>query len=115
MEIRYKKELYPKNVLFQACYRLTDNAYIHLDCDEKEYIVSIRPKDGSDTRDYASLFSNQMIEESAREEICNQTKNIRQILFARSMASTVIFEEENDENDMYEDDKSAMKDRFENE
>ena len=86
-----------------------------MDCDEKEYIVSIRPKDGSDTRDYASLFSNQMIEESAREEICNQTKNIRQILFARSMASTVIFEEENDENDMYEDDKSAMKDWFENE
>ena len=115
MEIRYNKELYPKNVLFQACYRFTDNAYVHLDCDDKDYIVSITAKDADDTRDYSAMFSNQMIEEVARENIRNQTNNIRQILFARSMASTVIFEEENDEEDMVADDKSAMKDWFENE
>lgn len=115
MEIRYKKELYPKSVLFQACYRFTDNAYIHLDCDDEDYIVTITAKEADDDRDYPSLFSNQMIEESAREDIRNQTNNIRQILFARSMASTVIFDEENDEEDMIANDKSAMKDWFDNE
>ncbi len=115
MEIRYKKELYSKKVLFQACYRLTDYAYIHLDCDGLDYIVSIRAKDSNDVRDFAALFSNQIIEESAREEIQCQTNNIRQILFARSMASSVIFDEENDEEDVCVDDKSAMKDWFEHE
>ena len=69
MEIRYKKELYSKKVLFQACYRLTDYAYIHLDCDGLDYIVSIRAKDSNDVRDFAALFSNQIIEESAREKL----------------------------------------------
>lgn len=27
MEIRFKKDLYTKNVLFHACYRFTDVAY----------------------------------------------------------------------------------------
>lgn len=115
MKIRYKKELYSKSVLFQACYRFTDNAYIHLDCDDKDYIVCIEAKDSSSDVDYAAMFSNQLIEEVAREDIRVQTNNIRQILFARSMASTVIFDEENDEEDMFADDKSAMKDWFDNE
>lgn len=115
MEIRYKKELYSKSVLFQACYRFTDSAYVHLDCDDQDYIVSIEAKDPADEVDYTAMFSNQMIEEVTREDILNKTNNIRQILFARSMASTVIYEDENDEEDMYADDKSAMKDWFENE
>ena len=65
--------------------------------------------------DYSELFSNQTIEESPRQEIQCQTNNIRQILFARSMASSVIFDEENDEEDVCVDDKSAMKDWFEHE
>lgn len=112
MEIRFKKDLYTKNVLFHTCYRFTDVAYIHLDADNKDYIVTILPKEPEDDKDYNSLFSNQIIEESARESIREQTSNIRQILFARSMASTVIYENENAEDDLFTEDKSAMKDWF---
>lgn len=113
MDIRYKKELYSKSVLFHTCYRFTDHAYIHLDTDETDFIVSINPKDANDPKNYVALFSNQIIEEASKEDIREKTKNIRQILFARAMASSVIFESEDDnEEDNYADDKSAMRDWF---
>lgn len=115
MQIRYKKELYTRSVLFRACYKFTNVAYIHLDADADDYIVSIYPKDNNDTIDYSLEFANQMIEEVNRELITVQTKNIRQILFARSMASTVVYDDDiaNIETDV--EDKSAMRDWFANE
>ena len=115
MEIRYKKELYSKNVLFKACYKFTDVAYVHLDSDSNDFIVTISPKNNDDITDFDREFANQMIEETNREIVNEQTKNIRQILFARSMASTVIYDEEIAEIETDVTDKSAMKDWFANE
>ena len=115
MIVKYKKELYSINVLFRTCYKFTDNAYVHLDTDDDNYIVRISPKDENDTLDYAKEFANQMIEETNREIVIEQTKNIRQILFARSMASTVVYDDEIADLDTNVEDKSAMKDWFENE
>jgi hypothetical protein len=53
-----------------------------------------------------------MIEEVNREIVIEQTKNIRQILFARSMASTVVYDDEIADLDTNVEDKSAMKDWF---
>lgn len=115
MQIRYKKDLYTKNVLFKTCYKFTDKAYVHLDADAIDYIVSISAKDPMDLTDYEQEFSNQMIEETNREIVIAQTQNIRQILFARSMASTVLYDEEIADIDTNVEDKSAMKDWFDNE
>lgn len=115
MEIRYKKELYSKNVLFKTCYKFTDVAYVHLDSDSNDFIVTISPKNNGDITDFDREFANQMIEETNREIVNEQTKNIRQILFARSMASTVIYDEEIGEIETDVTDKSAMKDWFANE
>lgn len=114
MQIKYKKELYSINVLFKTCYKFTDNAYIHLDSDDQYYVVNISPKNSTDKTDYKWEFSNQMIEEVNREIVTEQTKNIRQILLARSLASTVIYDDEISEIETDVSDKSAMKDWFEN-
>lgn len=115
MQIRYKKELYTRSVLFKTCYKFTDVAYIHLDADDDNFIVEISPKNSNDTIDYALEFANQIIEEVNRELVAEQTKNIRQILFARSMASTVIYDDDIADIDTEVEDKSAMKDWFANE
>lgn len=115
MQIKYKKELYTRNVLFKSCYKFTDVAYIHLDADDDYYIVEISSKNSNDTIDYSLEFANQIIEEVNREIVAEQTKNIRQILFARSMASTVIYDEDIADIDTEVEDKSAMKDWFANE
>ena len=114
MQIKYKKELYSRSVLFKTCYKFTDNAYIHLDSDDKDFIVTISPKNSADKIDYELEFSNQMIEEVNREIVTEQTKNIRQILLARSLASTVIYDDEIAGIETDISDKSAMKDWFEN-
>lgn len=112
MRIHYKKELYSRNILFRTCYAFTDQAYIHLDADADSYIVTISPKEEGDQTDYARLFSNRMIEEENREIVVEQTQNLRQILFARAMASTMIYDEEIADIDTDVSDKSAMKDWF---
>ena len=114
MQIKYKKELYSRNVLFKTCYKFTDNTYIHLDSDDTDFIVTISPKDSTDQSDYDLEFSNQMIEEVNREIVTEQTKNIRQILLARSLASTVIYDDEITEIETDVSDKSAMRDWFKN-
>lgn len=113
--LTYNKELYSKNVLFKACYKFTEKAYIHLDSNETSFIVSIFPKDSEDSTDYALEFANQIIEETNREIVIEQTKNIRQILFARSMASTLVYDQEIANIETNIEDKSAMKDWFDNE
>lgn len=88
MEFQYKKELYPKIALIKAAYHFTDVAYLHLDCNEEYYIVTIVPKTGKavEERD----FENQILAQVARNEIYQQTKSIREIALARAMASSVI-------------------------
>lgn len=92
MVFQYKKELYPKIALIKAAYHFTDVAYLHLDCDEEYYTVEIVPK-GENTiaeRD----FENQILAQTARNEIYKQTKEIREIALARALASSVV---ENDD------------------
>ena len=115
MQLKYSKELYSKRALFKACYKFTDKAYVHLDSDDCSYIVTINSKDPDDIADYCLEFSNQMIEEVNREIVDEQTKNIRQILFARSMASTIVYDDTIADIETDVEDKSAMKDWFANE
>lgn len=115
MELKFNKELYSPKVLFRACYRFTERAYVHLDMDKHHYLVMAAAKDDKDTTDYLAEISNQIIEEVNRESILEQTKDIRRILFARSMASTVLYETPTVDIDTDVDDKSAMKDWFRDE
>jgi hypothetical protein len=63
-----------------------------LDCNEDYYIVSIEPKT-ENVIDEKS-FENEMLAQTARHEIFQQTKNIREISLARALASSVIEEDE---------------------
>lgn len=114
MTVKFRKELYSKNVLFKACYRFTDDAYVHLDADQEYYIVNLASKNETNKTDFEDEFSNQIIEEVNREIVTEQTKNIRQILFARSLASTVVYEKEAAAVNTNVEDKTAMKDWFKN-
>jgi His-Xaa-Ser system protein HxsD len=114
MIYKYNKDLYPKSALIKAAYHFTDNAYIHLDCNEDYYIVSIEPKAGNIIDE--KTFENEMLAQTTRYEIFQQTKNIREISLARALASSVIEEDEavnipNSENDYNVDE--IIKDWFE--
>ena len=90
MELRYNRELYPKIAVLKAAYSFTDDCYIHIDMDNNNYIVDIEQKNQKSDEDIGHRFDNEMLAQSARYHISEQTKNIRELIMSRAFASTVI-------------------------
>ena len=93
IELKYKKELYPKTALLKAAYSFTDSVYVHLDSDDEYYYVAMLPKEGHPVPD-ENEFTNEILSQTVRHEIYLETKNIRELMYARAMATTVIGEPE---------------------
>lgn len=89
MNITFSKELYPKTALLKAAYNFTDKTYVHLDSTPTHYIVSLTAKDGEETPSKEE-FDNEMLCQSLRHEVYEQTKTIRELLVARSLSSTMV-------------------------
>lgn len=89
MIYRFNKSLYSKVALLKASYNYTNKAYIHLDSDEDYYIVDLEMKKDDDLVSEKD-FENEMLAQSVRHEIYLQTKNIRELMLARAMATTVV-------------------------
>lgn len=88
-QLKYNRELYSKIALIKAAYNFTDRAYLHLDADKSYYYVSISMKDGQpEVTDQE--FENEILAQSARHEIYLQTKNIRELMLARAVATSVV-------------------------
>lgn len=100
MRYTFNKELYSKTALLKACYNYTDRAYVHLDADKDHYYVDLIIKsDASPISEFE--FINEMLVQSIRHEVYLQTKNIRELMLARAMATTVIGDiEEGNEDDI---------------
>lgn len=114
MTFRFAKNLYSKVALLKAAYSFTDKYYLHLDEDGEEYMVEIIPKKKGDDIS-AGEFENEMLAQAVRYEVYTQTKDIRKLLVARAMASTVVGDEEIEENNEDAGDIGAiLKDWFEN-
>ena len=113
-QYRFSKELYSKVALIKAAYNFTDSAYIHLDADDNYFYVTIETKQ-SDSAVSEKEFINEMLTQSVRHEVYQQTKNIRELLLARAMATSVIVDEalidEQDAGDSFEE-NDILKDWF---
>ena len=113
-KFRFRKELYSKVALIKAAYNFTDSAYIHLDADDNYFYVAIESKQ-SDCAVSEKEFINEMLTQSVRHEVYQQTKNIRELLLARAMATSVIVDDalidEQDTGDSFEE-NNILKDWF---
>lgn len=89
MRYKFNKTLYPKTALLKAAYNYTDKAFIHLDADDDFYYVDLEMKaDGNEIGE--KDFLNEMLAQSVRHEVYLQTKNIRELMLARAMATTIV-------------------------
>lgn len=91
-QLKFSKELYSRIALIKAAYNYTDMAYVHLDADNRYYYVTIEPKT-SENEISEQDFVNEMLTQSVRHEVYQQTKGIRELLLARAMATSVIADE----------------------
>ena len=111
--MKFRKEFYSKIALIKAAYNFTDISYVHLDADENYYYVTILPKQSGQ---YVSEqdFINEMLTQSVRHEVYQQTKNIRELLLARAMATSVIVDENIIEDDEQQGDSFVENDILKN-
>lgn len=86
---KFHSDLYSKTSLIKAAYNFSDRAYLHLDYDGPYYLVTVEEKDERDPICFED-FENEMLAQNVRHEIYLQTKEIREILTARAMATSVV-------------------------
>lgn len=119
---RYSSNIYSREVILRAAYAFIDRYYIHIDKEDNDYIVFINAKDEDGDVNIARLFENEMISSSIRMQVFQQTHAIREILLGRAMASTMIInDDEENETEMKEESsannelKSILEDWFDHE
>ena len=81
------KSLYTKLSLLKTAYSFTGRAYLHLSQDNESWIVEWKNKNDDILPDE---FENELIQQQLRLEILDKTADIRKLLLARALASTVL-------------------------
>lgn len=91
--LKFNKNIYSKEALLKAAYQFLDEVYIHLDEIEDYYIVEISEKDGNTIN--IKDFENEILIQQTRKQVADKTHKLRETIFARAMASTIIDENRN--------------------
>lgn len=110
-QLKYNRELYSKIALIKAAYNFTDRAYVHLDADENYYYVSLNAKNEKEEISDAE-FENEILTQSTRHEIYLQTKNIRELMLARAVATSVVVPKDEDESSDSETEQQFSEDEI---
>ncbi len=104
MQFKFNKYLYSKISLIKAAYNYTDKAFMHLDADENYYYVDIEMKNGYKDIEEKE-FVNEMLVQSIRHEVYLETKNIRELLLARAMSTSIVAETDSSEDVVVENEE----------
>ena len=94
MDCRLDKGVYGKIVMLKTANAFTDRAYVHLSQTPDNWIISLTPKEGIFLND--GDFENELISQQLRYELIQSSSELRTILIARAMASTVVVENDSD-------------------
>ena len=95
MRIKLSKEMYEKEAIIKAAYLFTDRFYMELDSDEKYYYVDMNSKENAENALLEQDFVNEVLVQTTRLHISMQTKNIREMIIGRALASTIIDDKDN--------------------
>ena len=87
--LRIHQAVYPQPAVLKAAYHFIDRCYIHVDMDEKDYILTIKGKENFDISSITNELTNELLAQTVRYSVYQQTHTIREILMARAMASTL--------------------------
>ncbi len=91
----YDAEIYEKTALIKAAYAFIHEFYIHLERnDHGNYLVRFTPKTEAAAENVVERFENELLAQVVRQHVYRETKNLREIMVARAMASSMIVEDD---------------------
>lgn len=89
--IELKKSVYPKVAVLKAAYSFIEENYIHIDDNGESWIVSISAKQEQEySENIGKDFENDLLAQTVRYSVYQETHTIRELLLARAMTSTMI-------------------------
>ena len=100
--IKLTKQLYNKEIISKAAFSFTNDCFVSLDADDDYYYIAIERKDGEDDPNLEKEFGNEVVTQAARYNIMKETKELREIIIGRALASTIL----NDSDTGFVDDES---------
>ena len=106
MKIEIAKDLYPKTIILKSAYMFTDRAFIFISQTDNNYVVNIEGKNGE--LDIEEEFKNELLSQALRYDVVDKTKNIRELIISRALASTVI----DNDNSIIEYENNAIDDEI---
>ena len=99
--LRFSKKIYIKECILKSAYFFSEKYFFYIDEDNNDYIVKIEAKDDKNDECIDKEFINEIVSQMVRYNIMIQTKNIRELILGRALATTMINDcskFENDEN-----------------
>ncbi len=114
MTFQFQKALYTHTAMLKAAYHFTDEYYVHLSSDAYNYIVSLTPKSETASAMPLEQFQNEILAQTIKEKVASETKNLRTLLMARALSSSMIGDElpDTDTDEPEENSDSILKDWF---
>lgn len=90
IEFRVNKELYPLRAIYRAAYLFTDKYYIGLDQKEEVYIIKFSAKDRKCDYDDVGNFQNELLNQSLKSVLSDNTREIRELIVTRALYSSFL-------------------------
>ena len=102
MILNINKRIYTVETVVRALYVFTDNAYFYLDETEDNIVISIDEKKNANLRGDELLgeIKNELLAQIVRGYVRNNTANVRDLIFQRSMASSLVLNKMPEESDL---------------
>jgi His-Xaa-Ser system protein HxsD len=86
--LKIDPRIYPLRVVYSCAYVFLERAYIMLDGDPKRrLIVSIKSKDGGDSKKLAGEFLNELLNASLRYQISKENRKLREYIVGSALIS----------------------------
>lgn len=92
MVIKLSEEIYPKESILKAAYKFSADYQIYLDKKGGYYLLEVETADGNSISDpgLEHEIRKELLAQAARHAVVQQTQELRNIIVARALASTII-------------------------
>jgi|GEM_PF-330287 hypothetical protein len=99
MRVLYSKNIYSKKALLKAAYHFTDRYYVYLGVEGDSFFVDFTSKSGDiiDGERLQNQFKNEILAQVIHLVVANETSDLRKLVVARALSSTMIDEERNND------------------
>lgn len=108
MNFRVLKSVYPSECVIKAASLFVEKAYIHFDEDDQYWLVELVPKVNAEDDKLSGEFENELLAEAVRFSVYKRTKNIREIILARAVSSSIINTEDHDSFNVVQEETSEI-------